>query len=301
MPLHDFRVGDWLVRPGQNLVIRAGTTLHLRPKVMDVLIVLAERPGEVVAGEAILEAVWGKRFLARSALASAVCELREVLGDDPQRPRYIETLAKRGYRLALPATPAGAIRKWPDARGREGPPSRATERGGTARWRRSLLIVTTGLATVAAVAVAIVAGREAPSPPHGPRVVVLPFDNLGDSADDGFVAALGAEVMARLARLRTFTVVTPAGSDALLAASRPGDVGPGSRGDYALVGSVRSATSGGHRRVRVTARLVRAGDAAVLWADVYEGSADDVLNIHAEISRRVAAALDDTLKGDRRE
>lgn len=105
MPVRDFRLGRWLVVPSQNLVEHDGAATHLRPKVMDVLVVLARSGGEVVANEALLEAVWGKRFLARSALSGAVCELRKVLGDDTQQPRYIETVAKRGYRLVAPVVP----------------------------------------------------------------------------------------------------------------------------------------------------------------------------------------------------
>src|SRR5512136_1084048 len=92
----EFRLGDWLVRPSLNQLSREGSLVHLRPKVMDVLVHLAEHGSEVVSKDELIEAVWAKEFLADSALSRAVFELREVLGDDAQHPRYIETIPKRG-------------------------------------------------------------------------------------------------------------------------------------------------------------------------------------------------------------
>lgn len=97
-----FGLGEWWVDPARNLLSRDGSEVHLRPKVMDLLVVLASQPGTVLSAEALQMAVWGRRYLARSALAGAICELREALGDDSQQPRFIQTVAKRGYCLSEP-------------------------------------------------------------------------------------------------------------------------------------------------------------------------------------------------------
>ena len=102
----EFRLGDWLVRPSLNQLSREDSVVHVRPKVMDVLVHLAEHGSEVVSKEELVEAVWAKEFLADSALSRAVFELREVLGDEAQQPRYIETIPKRGYRLVLHRSPS---------------------------------------------------------------------------------------------------------------------------------------------------------------------------------------------------
>lgn len=114
-----FWLGDWLVVPLQNLLSRGDEAVHVRPKVMDLLVVLAEHPGVVMSGEDLQMAVWGRRYLARSALAGAVCELREALRDDPQQSRFVETVAKRGYRLMAPVSlvaPAAAEAGVPERR-----------------------------------------------------------------------------------------------------------------------------------------------------------------------------------------
>ena len=56
-----FRVGSWLVEPSLNTVSRKGNTVHLEPKVMGVLVCLAEHPGESVSKEKLLEAVWDRK------------------------------------------------------------------------------------------------------------------------------------------------------------------------------------------------------------------------------------------------
>jgi DNA-binding winged helix-turn-helix (wHTH) protein len=103
----DFRLGEWLVQPSLCRVSRGEQSAHLRPKVMDVLVCLAGKAGKVVSKQALIDAVWAKEFIADTALSRAVFELRQALGDDDARPRYVETIAKRGYRLVAAVEPVG--------------------------------------------------------------------------------------------------------------------------------------------------------------------------------------------------
>ena len=89
---------------------RAGTPVPLAPKPFAVLCALARTPRALVTKNALLDGVWGHRFVSESVLKSTVSELRAALDDDPKRPRYIETVSRRGYRFIGPvaATPAAA-------------------------------------------------------------------------------------------------------------------------------------------------------------------------------------------------
>ncbi|MDD1632596.1 MAG: winged helix-turn-helix domain-containing protein, partial [Methylococcaceae bacterium] len=95
----DFRLGEWSVQPRLGRISNSNGTVHLRPLLMDLLLLLARSPGRAVSKEEITRAVWGRRFLADSALTRLVAELRQSLGDDPECPRFIETIPKRGYCL----------------------------------------------------------------------------------------------------------------------------------------------------------------------------------------------------------
>ena len=97
----DFRVGeDWLVRPRLNRVEGRGRVVQLQPKIMGVLCVLAERPGELVTRERLFETVWKDTHVTEHVLARSISELRRAFGDTPKRPQVIETIPKSGYRLA---------------------------------------------------------------------------------------------------------------------------------------------------------------------------------------------------------
>ena len=85
---------------------RAGQPVPLAPKPFAVLCALARNPRALVTKNALLDAVWGHRFVTESVLKSAISEVRAALGDDPKQPRYIETVSRRGYRFI--AAPAGA-------------------------------------------------------------------------------------------------------------------------------------------------------------------------------------------------
>ncbi|RPJ81152.1 MAG: transcriptional regulator, partial [Acidobacteria bacterium] len=120
-PAHGaFSLGDWLVEPSLNRLTRADEVRHLRSRLMDLLVYLAQHAGRVVTKDQLLEDVWHQRFVAESVLSRSVAELRQLLGDEARHPRVIETIPKRGYRLvatvAEPARGASAGSAGADAR-----------------------------------------------------------------------------------------------------------------------------------------------------------------------------------------
>lgn len=80
-------------------MIDDGQTITLEPRMMEVLIALAERAGEVISAEQLLIEVWHGSFYGDNPVHKTIAQLRRKLGDDSRQPRYIETIRKRGYRL----------------------------------------------------------------------------------------------------------------------------------------------------------------------------------------------------------
>ena len=95
---------------------RAGEPIPLAPRPFAVLCALARTPGRLVTKNALLDLVWGHRFVTESALKSAISDLRAALGDDPRQPRYIETVSCRGYRFIATAESSSAQRDAADER-----------------------------------------------------------------------------------------------------------------------------------------------------------------------------------------
>lgn len=98
----EFRVGSWRVVPTASELCDGERVVHLRPKVMDLLVALAVRPGEVCSKAELLDAVWPDVVVTEASLSVAVAELRGAFGDSPSRPRWVETIPRRGYRLIAP-------------------------------------------------------------------------------------------------------------------------------------------------------------------------------------------------------
>ena len=113
-----FKVGDWLVEPELDRVSQGPVTRNLRPKVMELLMYLANRPGQVASSEEILDDLWAGKIVTDSSVYRCIGELREALAGDEGRQEYIDTIPKKGYRLIAPvegldevSEPVGATRR----------------------------------------------------------------------------------------------------------------------------------------------------------------------------------------------
>ena len=95
-----FRIDDIVVEPLNNaLTLPGGATTSLEPKVMEVLVCLAEQGNQTVSRTEILDSVWNGQVASDELLTRAISEIRRALSDDPREPVYIRTVPKRGYRL----------------------------------------------------------------------------------------------------------------------------------------------------------------------------------------------------------
>src|SRR5262249_40818292 len=83
-------------------------TIHVEPKVMQVLVCLAEHAGEVVPKERLIKSVWEATYVTDDVLTRSISELRKLFQDDAKEPRFIQTIPKSGYRLIAPVSRDGA-------------------------------------------------------------------------------------------------------------------------------------------------------------------------------------------------
>ena len=96
------RIADLRVDPALDEICKAGRTIKLEPKAMQLLICLAERAGEVVSLEELLDLVWKDVVVSPDSVYAAVAALRRTLGDDPKTPRFIQTIRSVGYLMLKP-------------------------------------------------------------------------------------------------------------------------------------------------------------------------------------------------------
>ncbi|MBB1061249.1 tetratricopeptide repeat protein [Marilutibacter spongiae] len=170
--------GDWRAEHASGELTGPSGTQRLEPKVMDLLFLLAGRPGDVVPREALMEALWPDMVVGDDSLARTVSKLRQALGDDARMPRYVETIAKRGYRWCGPAASSA-----PHDRTHAPAGAAALPRNGARR--RSVAVA---LGVLGAVAVVAVTWQAGPRPDAGPVTPVesRERDALLARADDAY-------------------------------------------------------------------------------------------------------------------
>ena len=252
-PREAFHLGEWLVQPSLNRLSDGSRTIQIEPRAMDVLAYLALHAGRVVRREEILDAVWQRRFVADATLYHAVAELRRALGDDAQRPRFIETISKRGYRLIAPVSD------------REPPP-----------------------ATPAAAASGD-AGAPTGSVPGQPIVAVLPFVDMSPGRDQEYLCdGVAEEITNALAQLEGLGVAARTSAFAFKGKIEDvREIGRRLAVDVVLEGSVRKAGD----RLRVTVQLISVADGLHVWSQRFDGTDEDIFAIQDEISLGVVDRL----------
>ncbi len=272
---------------------RADAPIKLERIPMEILLLLVERRGELVTREDIAGRVWGRDADVDldNNINGAVRKIRQALRDDVEQPRFVETVTGRGYRFIAPLREAEPEPAAPAAEPAAPPRPRSRP------WRVAAGIAAAVVVLAAAVAGVVLWGRARTAPPGTGRVMlaVLPFRNLtgdpqqeyfSDGFTDEMIARLGAGEPERLGVIAPASVMRyKAGQEPLEKIER--DLGV----QYVLAGSVRRDGD----RVRVTAQLIRAGDQTEVWANEYDRTVQDLLDIQGEVAGAIAQEIETRL------
>ena len=94
-----YSFGPFVLDTGSYRLMRGNTVVQVSPKIIDLLLYLVVRPSVLVTKDELFKALWPDVAVTDNALTQAVSELRQALGDDPSKPKYVQTVARRGYRF----------------------------------------------------------------------------------------------------------------------------------------------------------------------------------------------------------
>ena len=278
---------------------RGDRVLRLEKIPMELLILLAGRKDQLVGRREIIEKLWGKDvFLdTEQGVNTAVRKIRLALGDDPENPKFLQTVVGKGYRFVGPLTVVGG--GTPSTHTAEALPSEATEKENLLRktrghrWRAAL--VAAGIIVVGAFAVQYsgLTDRWFPRHPAIGSIAVLPLKNFsGNSADDYFADGMTDELITNLAKISSLRVTSFTSVAPYKATTKPlPQIARELHVDAVLEGSVVRAGD----QIRITTQLIYGPSDKHLWAEEYQRALRDVLTLQREVARDVAQEVRVTL------
>ncbi len=277
-----FQLGELRIDPKAGEAAGPGGSEKLDPKVIDVLVMLAQNPRQVVLREDLLARLWPNVVVTDEVLSRCIYELRKQLSLAGGSERYkdmIETVPKRGYRLNADIAPI-------QAQAEVRPANRSKPR-----------LFAAAIGIVVAVVLAIVVSQRmtkspAASPPPATKadsIAVLPFVDMSEGKDQGYLAdGISEEILNHLAQAENLRVIARTSSFALRDSSLDvAEIAKRLNVTHVLEGSVRK--SGEH--IRITAQLISASNSSHVWSDTYDRGLGDLFAVQDEIANAVAKAL----------
>ncbi|MDH5692216.1 MAG: winged helix-turn-helix domain-containing protein, partial [Gammaproteobacteria bacterium] len=286
-----FLVGDWRVEPTSGRIVLGSTEVKLEPRVMDLLLCLASRPGEVFSRVQLESTVWAGMVVGYDSLTSAMIKLRKAFNDDSRNPQIIETVSKRGYRLLAkvsfdPPQAGRVIEETSQVTIKEESPRRRLHHYSTFAIVSCLLLM----------ALWFFIKEESPTRPQAigdtpERVglVVLPFINMNDDpSQEYFSDGITDDLIVDLSRYSGLLVI--ARRSAFSYKSRNADIPTLARElnvGYVVEGSVRRD----HDKVRVNVQLVDTATGMNIWVQRFEERTDDLFSVQDDIRKNIIRSL----------
>jgi TolB-like protein/DNA-binding winged helix-turn-helix (wHTH) protein/Flp pilus assembly protein TadD len=288
-------------------LLRAGRRIKLEKLPMELLILLLEKEGHLVTRDEIVDRLWGKSvFLdTEHGINTAIRKVRNALRDDPETPRFVQTVTGRGYRFVAPInvvaqehrngnyneTFTGQLQPTELSKS-----SREVNDAGCKRRKTSKVsLAWIGIIGCLVVAwFAFSAGRRLLShsdrPPSVIRsIAVLPLQNLsGDATQDYFADGMTEQLITELGQIKALRVISHTSVNQYKDTKKTVPVIAQELQVDAVVEGTVTRSQG---RVRVTANLVQATPERHLWAEAYDRDMHDVISLQAELSQAIARAV----------
>jgi TolB-like protein/DNA-binding winged helix-turn-helix (wHTH) protein/Flp pilus assembly protein TadD len=276
-----------------------GVRLRLQEQPFRVLAMLLERPGETVTRDELRNRLWAAETFVDfdHGVNKAVNRIRDALGDSATSPRFVETVARRGYRFIADVAVAEAL---PIARPEIGtgdlvplehesvvPVAEPPSPRRLPRWYAWTI---TGVAlALASVVVARSLQSRAREPAPIRSLAVLPLENLSaDNSQEYFADGMTDELIATLGQISALRVISRTSVMPYKRARKPlPQIARELNVDAVVEGTVLRSGS----QVRITAQLIEARDDKHLWSETYDGDLRDTLTLQNKVARAIAEQI----------
>ncbi|HYA64432.1 MAG TPA: winged helix-turn-helix domain-containing protein [Candidatus Sulfotelmatobacter sp.] len=259
---------------------RNGLKIRLQEQPFQILVSLLEQPGKVVIRDELRKKLWPADTFVDfdHGLNAAIRRLREALDDSAETPRFVETVARRGYRFIAPVDA-------PDAPGVE-KSERVTPSAGRIGSRKWAAIAACVVVLVLAAGIYYLRpGRTA----HIDSVAVLPFRNVGGNADSEYLSdGITESLIGSLARVPGLKVKSRDSSFHYKGKDVDAQKAGSDLGVSALV-SGRVVPQGD--RIEVSAELTDVSDNTEIWGQHYSGKSTEIISLQQQMAGDIADKL----------
>lgn len=275
-----FGVFEVDVRAGE--LRKNGLKIKLQEKPFQILVLLLNRPGDVVTREELQKQLWASDTFVdfEHGVNTALTKLRHALGDDPNTPRFIETLPRRGYRFI------GSINGRTEIPAAPSEPDAPMEQARSRRFFRRAIVPAAALTLVAAAAVWKLDLLRPHSPPHVESLAVLPLANLsGNPEQEYFADGMTEELITELSRIGSLKVISRTSVMQYKGEKKKtlSQIGRELHVDAVMEGSVLRSGD----RVRIAAHMIYAPTDQPLMSETYERDLGDVLKLQREVAESI--------------
>jgi TolB-like protein/DNA-binding winged helix-turn-helix (wHTH) protein len=298
-----FGVFEVDLRAGE--LTKRGLRIRLQEQPFQVLAMLLEKPGELVTREELREKIWGETVVDFDhGLNKAINKIREALGDSAENPRFVETVARRGYRFLADATSIDmtADRQPGPETGGPVPPtdSHRVELAdvGVLPKRPYLPHAWTGVGlglalVLLAASLSWILYSQSQSSPTIRSLAVLPLESLsGDASQDYFTDGMTDALIADLGQISALRVISRTSAMAYKRVHKPlSEIARELNVEAVVEGTVLHSGE----RVRITVQLIQVPNEKHLWAQSYEGDLQDTLALQNSVARAIAEQIRVTL------
>jgi TolB-like protein/DNA-binding winged helix-turn-helix (wHTH) protein/Flp pilus assembly protein TadD len=278
---------------GTRELSKLGKLLPLQEQPFQLLALLLEKPGGLVTREELRARLWPQTVVDFDhGLNKAISKIRDVLGDSAENPRFIQTVARRGYRFLADVTVVSTgdveIAPLENASGESQSQndSVAAKRPG---YRIAAWAIAAAVLLVAVAMVMWIRSTSVPSRPSIRSLAVLPLENLsGDASQDYFADGMTDELITRLAEIRDLRVISRSSMMTYKRSRKP-------LAEIARELDVQAVVEGGvlhsGERVRITAQLIRVPADEHIWAHSYEGDFRDLLDLQRQVAQAITERI----------
>ncbi len=297
-----FRFGAFEFHVQERELRKHGLRIKLAGQPISVLAMLLERPGEVVTRADLQARLWpaGTYVDFEHSVNAAVKRLRQALGDSADSPRFIETLARNGYRFIAPLSERIDDLAEPAGRKQAEEPQSAPQVKKAAKWVRFLAFPRVMAGVLLCIVIGgFMIGLHDRRPTHtgsGPirSLVVLPLANLsGDPGEEYFVEGMADALRQHLEVISTLRVVSRTSSMYYRASSKPlPEIARQLKADAVVEGSVLRSGN----RVRINVELIQTGSDTQVWGGSYDRDLKDIFVLQAEVAQKIADEIRATLR-----